>query len=78
MNKQNNTELKTLKDMEEIRDMYGDCHGMVNTWYLKKEVTKHVMWLNTLQGEGDYTDNEIECMKQILMEIHNITEEDLK
>jgi len=77
--------LKTLKD---LRDMYGDSHGMVNTWKLKEEAIKWVKvrkgWLKE-KDFGESTEEQIETYKYgvnreiaVLTFFFNITEEDLK
>lgn len=62
--------LKTLKDISGLTTFQREK--------LKSEAVKWVKWLNTLQGEGDYTDNELEVAKMQYIDFFNLTEEDLK
>ena len=68
-------ELKTLKDIFIKKD------GIVEAVYemkLRAEAVNDVKYYNALQGEGDYSDEQIEAIIEYIMKKNNLTEEDLK
>ena len=68
------TELKTLKDLyENTTDK-----EIVMVKDLKAEAIKWIKWLESLKGNGDYSDDELYIAKMQYINFCDLTEEDLE
>ena len=66
------TELKTLKDILK----YTDDNFIEQD--LKAEAIKWIKWLESLKGNGDYSDDELYIAKMQYINFCDLTEEDLR
>ena len=67
--------IRTLKDIQPYNKINA---RFVNIDTLKTEAVNDIKYYNTLQGEGDYSDEQIEAVTEYILKKNNLTEEDLK
>lgn len=74
--------LRTLKDLDfnaylEYGKGYNNREEFIRQ-LLRQEAIKWIKYNNTLQGEGDVTDGELDYCNEFIIKFFNITEEELK